>query len=66
MPPAARLSSAARSTPTAGNATCGTIIIGCTLDTNGNPVGGTKYWENNAAVNGGDTYLATSPLTYQP
>ena len=34
---------------------CGTVTIG-----------GTKYWENNAAVNGGDTYLATSPLTYQP
>jgi len=46
--------------------TCGTVTIGCTLDTNGNPVGGTKYWENNAAVNGGDTYLATSPLEYQP
>ena len=49
-----------------GNASCGTIIIGCTLDTNGNPIGGTKYWENNAAVNGGDTYLATSPLIYDP
>ena len=36
-------------------ATCGTVTIG-----------GTKYWENNAAVNGGDTYLATSPLTYDP
>ena len=47
-------------------ATCGTIIIGCTLDTNGNPVGGTKYWENNAAVNGGDTYLGQSPLIYDP
>ena len=35
--------------------TCGTVTIG-----------GTKYWENNAAVNGGDTYLATSPLTYAP
>ena len=35
--------------------TCGTVTIG-----------GTKYWENNAAVNGGDTYLATSPLIYQP
>ena len=34
-------------------ATCGTVTIG-----------GTKYWENNAAVNGGDTYLATSPLIY--
>ena len=38
-----------------GKATCGTVTIG-----------GTKYWENNAAVNGGDTYLATSPLTYDP
>ena len=36
-------------------ATCGTVTIG-----------GTKYWENNAAVNGGDTYLAQSPLTYDP
>jgi hypothetical protein len=35
--------------------TCGTVTIG-----------GTKYWENNAAVNGGDTYLATSPLIYAP
>ena len=38
-----------------GKATCGTVTIG-----------GTKYWENNAAVNGGDTYLATSPLIYDP
>lgn len=38
-----------------GDATCGTVTIG-----------GTKYWENNAAVNGGDTYLATSPLIYDP
>ena len=37
------------------SATCGTVTIG-----------GTKYWENNAAVNGGDTYLATSPLIYDP
>ena len=36
-------------------ATCGTVTIG-----------GTKYWENNAAVNGGDTYLATSQLIYDP
>ena len=36
-------------------ATCGTVTIG-----------GTKYWENNAAVNGGDTYLAQSPLIYDP
>ena len=35
--------------------TCGTVTIG-----------GTKYWENNAAVNGGDTYLAKSPLTVDP
>ena len=34
---------------------CGTVTIG-----------GTKYWENNAAVNGGDTYLAKSPLTVDP
>ena len=34
---------------------CGTVTIG-----------GTKYWENNAAVGDGDTYLATSPLTYDP
>ena len=38
-----------------GNCTIGTVTIG-----------GTKYWENNAAVNGGDTYLATSPLIYDP
>ena len=36
-------------------ASCGTVTIG-----------GTKYWENNAAVNGGATYLATSPLIYDP
>ena len=36
-------------------ATCGTVTIG-----------GTKYWENNAAVGDGATYLATSPLVYQP
>jgi hypothetical protein len=38
-----------------GTQTCGTVTIG-----------GTKYWENNAAVNGGDTYLAQSPLIYDP
>ncbi|WP_284438410.1 hypothetical protein [Prevotella communis] len=37
------------------DATCGTVTIG-----------GTKYWENKAAVNGGDTYLAQSPLIYDP
>ena len=33
--------------------TCGTVTIG-----------GTKYWENNAAVNGGDTYLAQATIEY--
>ena len=33
--------------------TCGTITIG-----------GTIYWQDNAAVNGGETYLTTSPLEY--
>ena len=37
------------------NGSCGTVTIG-----------GTKYWENNAAVNGGNTYLAQSPLIYAP
>ena len=35
------------------SATCGTVTIG-----------GTKYWENNAAVNGGDTYLAQATIEY--
>ena len=35
--------------------TCGTVTIG-----------GTKYWENNAAVNGGDTYLAQATIVYDP
>ena len=44
---------------------CGTIIIGCTLDTYGNPVGGTKYWENNAAVNDyADSYLRQATIIY--
>ncbi len=47
-----------------GKASCGTIIIGCTLDSNGNPVGGTKYWENNAAVGDGATYLAQATIEY--
>lgn len=33
--------------------TCGTVTIG-----------GTIYWQDNAAQNDGDTYLATSPLVY--
>ena len=40
----------------AGNGgSCGTVAIG-----------GTVYWQDNAAVNGGDTYLATNPLEYRP
>jgi hypothetical protein len=38
-----------------GSASCGTVTIG-----------GTKYWENGAAVGGGATYLSQSPLEYQP
>ena len=38
-----------------GNTSCGTVTIG-----------GTVYWQNNAAVGDGATYLATSPLVYQP
>jgi hypothetical protein len=37
------------------DSTCGTVTIG-----------GTIYWQDNAAQNDGDTYLATSPLVYQP
>ena len=37
------------------NGTCGTVKIGDTI-----------YWQDNAAQNGGGTYLATSPLIYQP
>lgn len=29
-------------------------------------IGGTMYYDGSAYQNGGDTYLATSPLTYQP
>ena len=29
-------------------------------------IGGTVYWDGSAYQNGGETYLATSPLTYQP
>ena len=38
-----------------GTQTCGTITIG-----------GTIYWDGSAYQNGGDTYLATSPLIYEP
>ena len=34
---------------------CGSIYIGCTLDNNGNPLGGTMY-----------TGIGDSPFTYQP
>lgn len=43
---------------------CGTITIGCTLDSNGNPVGGTTYYDGTNFVNDGATYLAASPFTY--
>jgi len=40
----------------AGNdGSCGTVTIG-----------GTVYWDGSAYQNGGDTYLTTSPLIYQP
>ena len=29
-------------------------------------IGGTVYWQDNAAVNDGDDYLATNPLEYRP
>ena len=51
--------------------TIGTITIGCTLDNEGNPIGGTEYWgkdPNNpneyTYKNGGETYLTKSPLIY--
>lgn len=40
---------------TSGTQICGKITIGDTV-----------YWEGSSYQNGGDTYLATSPLTYQP
>ena len=46
--------------------TCGTVTIGCTLDSDGKPVGGTVYWQDDAAVGNGATYLATNPLEYEP
>ena len=45
---------------------CGTVTIGCTLDGNGNPVGGTVYLQNYSFLNDGATYLATKPLIYEP
>ena len=48
------------------NASCGTVTIGCTIGTDGNPVAGTGtvYWDGSKFVNGGDAYLSQSPLTY--
>ena len=47
--------------------TCGTVTIGGTLDTNGNPVGGTVYWQDNAAVSTEtDNYLKQGMIEYQP
>ena len=50
----------------AGNrGSCVTVTIGGTLDTYGNPVGGTKYWENIAAVDSdADNYLAQPMIIY--
>ena len=45
---------------------CGTVTIGGTLDSDGKPVGGTVYWQDDAAVGNGATYLATNPLEYEP
>ena len=39
-----------------GTSSCGTITIGCTLDTNGNPVGGTVYSDG----------VIDSPFNYPP
>ena len=50
-----------------GISTCGTVTIGCTLDTDGNPVGGTVYWQDNAAVStDADNYLKQATITYVP
>ena len=46
-----------------GHGKCGTVTIGCTLDADGNRVGGTVYYEDGDYENGGDVYLAQSPLT---
>ena len=44
---------------------CGTVTIGCELDTDGKPKSGTGtvYYDGSAYQNGGATYLAQSPLT---
>ena len=46
-----------------GHCNSGTVTIGCTLDEDGNRFGGTVYYEDRDFQNGGDVYLAQSPLT---
>ena len=48
--------------------TCGTVTIGCTLDSGGHPVGGTEYWDGSDYnyQNDGDTYLTQDTITYEP
>ena len=47
------------------NGSCGTVTIGCTLDTDGNPIGGTVYWQNDAAVDDdAAAYLAQATIVY--
>ena len=44
---------------------CGTVTIGCELDSEGKPKSGTGtvYYDDDGYQNGGATYLAQSPLT---
>ena len=44
---------------------CGTVTIGCELDSEGKPKSGTGtvYYDDDGYQNGGDVYLAQSPLT---
>ena len=42
---------------------CGKVTIGCTLDSDGKPVGGTVYYDGANYLNGGMEYLWQSPLT---
>jgi hypothetical protein len=42
---------------------CGKVTIGCTLDSDGKPVGGTVYYDGSNYLNGGMEYLWQSPLT---
>lgn len=44
---------------------CGIVTIGCTgFDTDGNPIGGTVYWDGSAYQNQGDTYLKANQFVY--